>query len=122
MQKEPPPLFVMGQSLLQFVPTLEQALRGYWLWSAHVEFEKHSLKLATFPSEHVQTLFFKEAILPLQNMHEKFGLRVRLPMNEPAIYLHIFAFHFRFHFYREALLDRIREIKGDEEYYPVTDI
>ena len=38
------------------------------------------------------------------------------------MYLHIFAFHFRFHFYREALLDRIREIEGDEEYYPVTDI
>ena len=42
-------------------------------------------------------------------------LRTRLPINEPAIYLHIFAFHFRFHFYREALLDRIREIEGDEE-------
>ena len=87
-----------------------------------MEFEKHSLQLATFPSEHVQTLFFKEATLLLQDMHEKFDLRVRLPMNETAIYLHIFAFHFRFHFYREALLDRIREIEGDEEYYPVTDI
>ena len=49
-------------------------------------------------------------------MHEKFGLGMRLPLNL------ISAFHFRFHFYREALLDRIKEIEGDETFCPVTDI
>ena len=55
-----------------------------------------------------------------QGAHEKFGLGTRLPMN--LLYTGISAFHFRFHFYREALLERIQEIEGDETFYPVTDI
>ena len=56
----------------------------------------------------------------LQGTHEKFGLGMKLPMN--LLYTGISAFHFRFHFYREALLERIKEIEGDETFYPVTDI
>ena len=56
----------------------------------------------------------------LQGAHEKFGLGMKLPMN--LLYTGISAFHFRFHFYREALLERIQEIEGDETFYPVTDL
>ena len=67
------------------------------------------------PNECVQTLFFSEAA-----GHAQFGLGMKLPMN--LLYTGISAFHFRFHFYREALLERIQEIEGDETFYPVTDI
>ena len=55
-----------------------------------------------------------------QDAHKKFGPGTRLPMNQ--LYTGISAFHFRFHFYREALLERIQEIEGDETFFPVTDI
>ena len=69
------------------------------------------------PNECVQTVFFNEAAGRARNVWSGDEATI-----EPTIYTGISAFHFRFHFYREALLERIQEIEGDETFYPVTDI
>ena len=68
------------------------------------------------PNECVQTLFFNEAA-----GHARKVWSGDEATNEPTIYRYL-CFHFRFHFYREALLERIKEIEGDETFFPRLDL